>query len=73
MGRDHQAQVACPCDQVDDQEDSKERRLQRRAVCDPRENKFTHPVLGSMIVFLHEVHLGYLGIKSTLCICNAII
>jgi hypothetical protein len=51
MGQDNHTQISCHCDQVDDQEDSKERRLQLRTVCDPRKNKLSHLVHGTMMCF----------------------
>lgn len=60
MGQDNHAQIAQRCDQVYDQEDSEERCLQPRVVCDPHENKFSHLAHSSMIVFFHVVLLGNL-------------
>ena len=73
MGQDNHAQIVSHCDQVDDREDSKERHLLLRIVCDPCEDKFSHLVHVSMIVFLHGVHPGYLSIKSILYILSGII
>lgn len=40
MGQENHAQISHHCDQVYDQEDSKERHLQHRVIGDPHENKF---------------------------------